>query len=225
MQKRNFGEATETVTYDELPDGVLVAKAKKGDWNAFEQLFWRYHERIYTFIWHFLQNREASEDLTQETFIRAWQSLHSLKSNDAFQTWLHQIARRLSLDALRKRAWETPMSDFSTYDDQKTSVNEAETDLEFVWEGEGLSDEVDPEEALIENERKKAVQEAVGRLSPPLREVVVLHYFEGLPVDEVAKILSVPIGTVLSRLARAREALRRLLAHYFDEVANEVNNP
>lgn len=210
---------------DELPDSVLVAKAKRGDWVAFEQLFWRYHERIYTFIWHFLQNREASEDLTQETFVRAWESLHSLKSNDAFQVWLHQIARRLCLDALRKRAWEKPMSDIATYDDQKVSVGEVETDLEFALEGKSSPEEIDPEETLFESERKKVVHIAVSKLSQPLREVVVLHYFEGLPVDEIAKVLGVPIGTVLSRLARARKSLRKLLAHYLDEVENEVNGP
>ncbi|MCS7186975.1 MAG: sigma-70 family RNA polymerase sigma factor [Armatimonadetes bacterium] len=210
---------------DELPDSVLVAKAKRGDWVAFEQLFWRYHERIYTFIWHFLQNREASEDLTQETFVRAWESLHGLKSNDAFQVWLHQIARRLCLDALRKRAWEKPMSDIATYDDQKVSVGEVETDLEFGLEGKSSPEEIDPEETLFESERKKAVRIAVSKLSQPLREVVVLHYFEGLPVDEISKVLGVPIGTVLSRLARARESLRKLLAHYLDEVENEVNRP
>jgi len=213
------------VTRDELPDSVLVAKAKRGDWSAFEQLFWRYHERIYTFIWHFLQNREASEDLTQETFIRAWESLGSLKSNDSFQTWLHQIARRLCLDALRKRAWETPMSEISSPNDPTTPLSGPETEMEFAWAGENLSDDIDPEEALLESELKKSVHAAVSKLSQPLREVVVLHYFEGLSVGEIAKVLGVPVGTVLSRLARAREALRPLLAQYIDGVSNEVSSP
>ncbi|MFN4179670.1 MAG: RNA polymerase sigma factor [Armatimonadota bacterium] len=217
--KQISGEAIKTVTRDELPDSILVAKAKKGDWSAFEQLFWRYHERIYTFIWHFLQSKEASEDLTQETFIRAWESLSSLKSNDSFQAWLHQIARRLCLDNLRKSQWETPISNIANHDGYETCAIEAESELEL--ESENLPD---PEQIALENELKTAVHAAVGKLSQPLREVVVLHYLEGLPVDEVSRILGIPIGTVLSRLARAREALRSLLAHYLDEVTNEVNN-
>ena len=207
------------MTRDELPDSILVAKAKKGDWSAFEQLFWRYHERIYTFIWHFLQSKEASEDLTQETFIRAWESLSNLKSNDAFQAWLHQIARRLCLDKLRKSQWETPMSIIANHDGQEASDSESESELEL-----GNENLPDPEQIALENELKTAVRAAVNELSQPLREVVVLHYLEGLPIDEVSEILGIPVGTVLSRLARARESLRSLLAHYLDEVANEVNN-
>lgn len=207
------------MTRDELPDSVLVAKAKRGDWSAFEQLFWRYHERIYTFIWHSLQSKEASEDLTQETFIRAWESLSSLKSNDSFQAWLHQIARRLCLDKLRRTQWETPMSTIANHDGQEASDSEAESELEL-----GNENLPDPEQIALENELKTAVRVAVNKLSQPLREVVVLHYLEGLSVDEVSKILDIPIGTVLSRLARARESLRSLLANYLDEVANEVNN-
>jgi len=211
-----------TVTRDELPDSLLVAKAKKGDWSAFEQLFWRYHEKVYTFAWHFLQSRELAEDVTQDTFVKAWESLHSLKSNDAFQAWLHQIARRLCLDTLRKRAWETSVSEFNVPADQQIS-EDGEGEVEPFLAGVESTDSLDPEEVVIENERKRAVHEAIAQLSPPLREVVVLHYLEGLPVDEVAKILSVPIGTVLSRLARAREALRRTLAHYLDEVEEGVS--
>jgi len=210
------------VTRDELPDSLLVAKAKKGDWSAFEQLFWRYHEKVYTFAWHFLQSRELAEDVTQDTFVKAWESLHSLKSNDAFQAWLHQIARRLCLDTLRKRAWETSVSEFNVPADQQIS-EDGEGEVEPFLAGVESTDSLDPEEVVIENERKRAVHEAIAQLSPPLREVVVLHYLEGLPVDEVAKILSVPIGTVLSRLARAREALRRTLAHYLDEVEEGVS--
>jgi len=211
-----------TVTHDELPDSLLVAKAKKGDWSAFEQLFWRYHEKVYTFAWHFLQSRELAEDVTQDTFIKAWESLHSLKSNDAFQAWLHQIARRLCLDTLRKRAWETSVSEFNVPADQQIS-EDGEGEVELFLAGVESTDSLDPEEVVIENERKRAVHEAIAQLSPPLREVVVLHYLEGLSVDEVAKVLSVPIGTVLSRLARARKALRRTLAHYLDEVEEGVS--
>ncbi|MFA0740862.1 MAG: hypothetical protein DFNUSKGM_000969 [Candidatus Fervidibacter sacchari] len=211
-----------TVTRDELPDSLLVAKAKKGDWSAFEQLFWRYHEKVYTFAWHFLQSRELAEDVTQDTFVKAWESLHSLKSNDAFQAWLHQIARRLCLDTLRKRAWETSVSEFNVPADQQIS-EDGEGEVEPFLAGVESTDSLDPEEVVIENERKRAVHEAIAQLSPPLREVVVLHYLEGLPVDEVAKILSVPIGTVLSRLARAREALRRTLVRYLDEVEEGVS--
>ena len=210
------------VTRDELPDSLLVAKAKKGDWSAFEQLFWRYHEKVCTFAWHFLQSRELAEDVTQDTFVKAWESLHSLKSNDAFQAWLHQIARRLCLDTLRKRVWETSVSEFTAPADQQTS-EDSEGEVEPFLAGVDSTDSLDPEEMVIDNERKRAVHEAIAQLSPPLREVVVLHYLEGLPVDEVAKILSVPIGTVLSRLARAREALRRTLAHYLDEVEEGVS--
>lgn len=197
-----------TVTADNLPDSLLVAKAKSGDWSAFECLFWRYHERIYTFVWHYLRHPQASEDATQEVFVRAWEQLPRLKNNDAFVTWLHQIARHLCLDLLRRQAWEVPFDGTGSGNDEEE--HEGDWEISSVAEETMLPTE-DPEQQVLHNELKQAVHCAVGRLSPPLREVIVLHYFEDLSVAEIAQILGVPVGTVLSRLARARQALQKHL--------------
>lgn len=205
------------MTHDGLPDSLLVEKAKRGDWSAFEQLFWRYHEKIFTFALHLLQNREASEDVTQETFVKARESLHSLKSNDSFQPWLHQIARRLCIDILRKRSWEIPVSELVASGEPSAAAYEGENATAEFHADEEDDGQPDPEQIAIDNERKRMIQSAINQLSQPLREVVVLYYLEGLSVDEVAKVLGVPVGTVLSRLARAREALRVALARYLED--------
>ena len=212
------------MNYDELPDDVLVEMAKCGDMNAFEQLFWRYHEKIYTFVWHRLQDHTESEDATQETFVRALEALPTLKANNTFGTWLHTIAKNICNDILRKRAREVPLSvAHDAFVEPLSSNTTNHTVEDYVWASD--ADTCDPEGMLARNELKMRVHEAIANLPPAQRDVVVLHHIEEMPVAEVAQILGIPIGTVLSRLARAREALRDALAQYVEEgsINCEVN--
>ena len=179
----------------------LVVRAQTGDQRAFEQLFRDHHVRVYNLVAYTLGDRTQAEDVTQQAFVRAWEELPRLADPQAFTAWLNRIARNLAWDYGRSPAARE------------------ETD--------GLTDEKEnqqadssgarPEASLVARERDDRVHAAIASLPDHQREVVVMHHLEGRPVQEVAGELKVPQGTVLSRLARAREALRRKLAPYVEQ--------
>lgn len=118
---------------------------------------------------------------------------------------------------MRKKSWETLASESVASSELDASACEGESATAEFHADEEQDSQPDPEQIAIDNERKRVIQSAINQLSQTLREVVVLYYLEGLSVDEVAKVLGVPVGTVLSRLARAREALRVALARYLED--------
>ena len=177
----------------------LVAAAREGDVAAFERLFRAHHVSIYNLMVHMVGDRAEAEDLTQATFVRAWEQLSRLRSVEAFTVWLRHLGRNLALDHLRRRAVRQQRSS----DEQQEASGREPIDV---------SANSQPEAVVARQERSAAVHAAVQSLPEHQRETIVLHHFEGLPVAEVARILGVRPGTVLSRLARGREALRHKLA-------------
>jgi len=183
-----------------------VAAARDGDASAFERLFEAHHVKIYNLMVHMVGDRTEAEDLTQAVFVRAWERLGRLHSVEAFTVWLHQLARNIARDHLRSRRSR----------EQQISEN---------WEDGGATEIVDPspdgrpEAAVSRRETSEAIHAAVGSLPEHQREAIVLHHFEGIPVADAAKIVGVRPGTILSRLARGREALRRKLGHLVEPIA------
>ena len=187
-------------------ESELVRLARAGDVAAFEALYRAYNDRIYNFAKRVTGSAEDAGDVTQETFVRAWKSLPKLREDGTFSVWLHRIALNRCRDVLKKHRREGTVSiDCPQTDDEG---QEMQTQLQ--------SDLPGPEEALFEGEMQSAVRRAVDSLSEEHRLVVTMHHFEGLDVESVAKILNVPRGTVMSRLSRAREALRRKLSGYIE---------
>lgn len=181
----------------------IVQRAKKGELAAFEQLFYRYEKRIYSFILQMIQNKDDSAELTQDTFIRAYHSLRSLKSNKAFSSWLYRIALNLVRDKTRKYA---PIIE---------SIDEPYTNpegVEFKFEIPDWS--ANPREVVLQLELQTKIQTAISSLPKLQREAIILFHIEGLDIEEVSTILYVPSGTVKSRLARAREILKIKLKTY-----------
>jgi RNA polymerase sigma-70 factor (ECF subfamily) len=178
----------------QIPDAVLVEQSRSGDRRAFEQLFQRYGAAVYGFLRRLTAGTEDAQDLAEEVFVRAWTRLASLKDGGAFRTWLFRIAVRLAQD--HRKAQRAPTSSL--------------TGLEHTV----ASEERPPEEAVLSAERQQVVRRAIDRLSEEHREVVTLFYQEGMSVDTISKVLRVPKGTVVSRLSRARAALRKDLAEY-----------
>lgn len=177
-------------------DAALVQRARQGDTQAFAALYARHQRTIYSLIRHLTADPEAAADLTQETFVKAWHGLPRLRAEVAFGGWLRIIATNLVRDRSRRRKPEILMTD---------SAND-----------EGVVPEVadgDPPmaEQYILSQEQRIIRQAVSRLPEPQRLVVVMHHFEDRPVAEIASELGIPLGTVLSRLARGREALRRRL--------------
>jgi RNA polymerase sigma-70 factor (ECF subfamily) len=151
-----------------------------------------------------LGNPEDAEDVTQDAFLRAWEQLPKLTAPEAFRNWLLTITVNLCRSHFRKATVPTESLD----NPPESEDAEEEPIREIADEG------IDAEAIVLQRETARLVRRAVAELPLAFREVIVLHYFEGLELADIAKILRVPIGTVKSRLARAREQLRRKLERW-----------
>jgi len=187
-------------------DNQLVERARAGDVDAFGELYQHTHRRIYQYIRQMVPTTGDAEDLMQEVYLRAWSGLKQLQANEAFWVWLHRIARNAVLD-WRKRKQVSTVSLESTFTDDEDGETEP---VEVADWSEN------PEQIAL----SEAMQEAVRSLPENHREVVTMYltmyYLEDMGISEVAKVLGVPKNTVLSRLARARETLRRKLGYLVD---------
>jgi RNA polymerase sigma-70 factor, ECF subfamily len=185
----------------EAPDEALVRAARRGDTDAFRVLYDRHAAGVYALARSILGDAEGAEDVVQTAFIRAWDHLPRLRTGGAFRVWVRQAARRAAIDELRSRGVH-PSSSLDEIEDAGGSIPSG---------GEP------PESAAIAAATSEMLRSAVDSLPEHHRTVVVLHHLDGLEVREVAEVLGVPVGTVLSRLARAREALHRRLAGVIDD--------
>ena len=181
-----------------------VLSAQKGDQQAFEELFRLFQGTVYNTALQLLGNPEDAEDVTQDAFLRAWEQLPKLTAPEAFRNWLLTITVNLCRSHFRKASPPTEALDAPLEGDDA----EEEPTREIADEG------VDAETIVLQRETARLVRRAVAELPLAFREVIVLHYFEGVELAGSAKILRVPVGTVKSRLARAREQLRRKLERW-----------
>jgi RNA polymerase sigma-70 factor (ECF subfamily) len=179
------------------PDAQFVARAQEGDQEAFAVLYHRHVRLVYSLARHLLGDDERAMDATQEVFVKVWQALPRLRETEAFTGWLRVITTNIVRDYGRRRKPEAPMADEQREDRPERDVEDPSPSA------------VD---AMIEQEGRGLIREAVARLPEPQRVVIVMHHFEEQPVASIAEELQVPLGTVLSRLARGRETLRRRLA-------------
>lgn len=185
-------------------DVSLIKKAQAGDVEAFSEIFKQTNKRIYNFLLHLSSDRELAADLTQETFIRAFKALKSLSSSDAFVSWIHRIALNLYRDYMKKpRLYTESIEQNSSEDDEDDNVVKEIPD----WTN-------NPEKSATDKELQSVVRDAISSLPEIHRTVVIMHHIEGMEVNEIAKTLKVRSGTVMSRLARARETLKRKLTFY-----------
>lgn len=171
----------------------IVQKTLNGDAEAFRAIVQEYRERLFAFVWRIVRDHHEAEDLTQASFVKAYESLASYSDKFAFSTWLYTIAYRLSLNGLRRK-------------------KALSGDVNF--ENVGAVTE-DASEALANSESarklKGEIWAAVDQLTPPQRTAVMLFYQEGQSCQEIAHVLGIPAVTVKSHLHRAREKLRDLL--------------
>jgi RNA polymerase sigma-70 factor (ECF subfamily) len=183
---------------------LVLQRAKEGDRKAFEEIFQLYHRRIYNAVYGMLGDHDDAQDVTQDVFMRLHDALPTLRADEAFSTYLYRIALNLCRDRARRKkrvrfqSMDTPRPD---------SEGEVET-MEFPDQAKL------PEETLTSDELQKRVRQAVQTLSDDHKAVVVMHHFQGMEVNDIARILGVPTGTVKSRLARGRDQLHRKLRGY-----------
>jgi len=172
-------------------ESTIILAAQGGDRTAFSTLVSRYSRRIYSVAYSFLRNMDDAADVTQETFMKAYLGLARFEAERPVFPWLYQIAKNLSLNRIEKRSRETV----------------SETDFDLV-----PSTGTGPLEELERDERARAVRKAMKRLSAQHREILILKEFDCCSYAEIAEILDIPVGTVMSRLYHARMNLRTILA-------------
>ncbi len=185
-------------------DAVLVRQCQKGDLTAFEPLVVKYQDRIYNLCWRLCGDRLAAEDLTQESFFKAFASLRKFRSQSSFFTWLYRIATNMALSYRRAERHQISVGQ----DCQWTEIPSQAARLH-----RGSDDSHDQPDALCHrDEVRRLVWQAIQQLDDEHRAAIVLRDMEGLDYAEIAQVLAVPLGTVKSRLHRARMMVRDKLA-------------
>ncbi len=181
--------------------GEVVERARRGDSASFEALYDRFEPGVYGLCYHLLGDRDAAMDATQETFVNAWERIGRLRHVEAFSAWL----RRAAINVCRHR--RRKLGRLSWFSEHEPGGDPEET----------LASTGGPPDDLARGELSQQVREALGKLSTAHREVVVLHYYQGLELKDMAVTMGVAVGTVKSRLGRARDHLERLLTPYLTE--------
>lgn len=179
------------------PDTDLVVAAAAGDGASFDHLVERYHRQIVNFVFRMVGNYETALDLAQEVFIKVYGSLERYNPEFKFSTWIYKIASNTAIDYLRKQSVAlSPL--YMVSDDEE---------LELPIPSKTLS----PERVLERSERSAQIEEAISKLPPRYRELIVLRHVSELSYDEIADVTGLPLGTVKNRIFRARDAMRRHL--------------
>ena len=184
----------------ERSDDELIDAFEQGDEQAFTVLLDRHLPAVYSFAYRLVGSKEAAEDVAQDTFLKAWKNLKRFKRGMKMKTWLLAIARNTAIDDLRKKR-PTLFSAFKTDED--------DSEFEQRLPDTGPS----AEDLLDEKFAGERLEGALSKLSPIYREVILLHYREGLTLDETARALGIPLNTAKSRDRRALMALRKHLEH------------
>ena len=203
------GELEKVPSPDEVPDDVLVTRARGGDKEAYRLLVEKYQGRVFAIAFEIVKNRQDAEDIAQESFVKAYLSLGSFKGESSFFTWLYRIVHNMALDVRRKlirRGGET-----LEYDDIKASRGTDAAAAVGVSSGTVIPG---PQEVMMEREKAAVIQKALKEISDEHRSVVVLREVDGLSYDEIAKAIGVSKGTVMSRLFYARKKLQEALREY-----------
>ncbi|MBV1931816.1 MAG: RNA polymerase sigma factor RpoE [Porticoccaceae bacterium] len=176
-------------------DKQLVARVKKGDKRAFDLLVLKYQYKIQAIVSRYINDREEVNDIVQEAFIKAYRAMGNFRGDSQFYTWLYRIAVNTAKNYLVSRSRRPPASDIDA------------EEAEYFTGSDRLKDVDTPENIIYRDELEAVVNEAIKNLPEDLRSAVTLREFEGLSYDDIATIMECPVGTVRSRIFRAREAI------------------
>ena len=176
-------------------DEELVARVQRGDKRAFDLLVLKYQNRVSSLIGRYVRDVADVADVTQEAFIRAYRALPSFRGESAFYTWLYRIAINTARNHLVALDRRPPATDVDAAEAEQLDL------------GARLKDHTTPESLLLQEEMARTIQAALSDLPEDLRTAITLREIEGMSYEEIARAMDCPIGTVRSRIFRAREAI------------------
>jgi RNA polymerase sigma-70 factor (ECF subfamily) len=185
-----------------IEDLKLITRFKNGDASAFEEIVLTYQDKTYNLCRYMLGNRHDAEDAAQEVFLKAYQALPRFQPDAALSTWLYRIAVNTCIDRRRMPILE---SLFGTSEEGETLIHDP------------ASDDPSPETLYHSKEIEEALHAGLRTLSPKLRAIIVLKEIEELSYEEIAETLAISTGTVKSRIARAREQLKKILQKFREQ--------
>ena len=186
-------------------DHTLVQRARSGDERAFRMLVERYQKKVYAVAFGMVKDREEAMDVVQEALVKVHRSLESFKSDATFYTWLYRITVNVCIDSIRRRG---ALRSDSVEFDERIGHDLAEANLGAV----STQLESNPERAVLRRELGEKIQEALGQIPEKHRAILLLRELDGLSYEELAQVLDIPKGTVMSRLFHARAKVQRLLS-------------
>lgn len=187
--------ADNSMTDQQQTDQQLVARVQKGDRRAFDLLVLKYQHKILALVGRFINDHAEAQDVTQEAFIKAFRALPNFRGESAFYTWMYRIAVNTAKNHLVSRGRKTPTHDVDL------------EDAEFFADESHMKDVATPDNLLHRDQLQKVVFDAIENLPEELKMAVTLREIDGMSYEEIAEVMDCPIGTVRSRIFRAREAI------------------
>jgi RNA polymerase sigma-70 factor, ECF subfamily len=185
-------------------DAALVQRAQKGDKTAFDLLVRKYQHRIAAVVSRFVRDYGECQDVVQDSFIKAYKSLHSFRGDSQFYTWMYRIAVNTAKNHLASRK-------------RRPGAEVELEDAEFIDGGIYVQNNDTPEHELLREELAQVVSKALAQLPDEIRQAITLREMEGLSYEEIAEVMNSPVGTVRSRIFRAREAIDARLRPLYEQ--------
>ncbi len=179
-----------------MDEKKLIKRIKSGDRYAFDELVREYQTKVIHIAYAMLSDYEEANDAAQETFVKVYRFVDNFRHDSSLSTWIYRITKNVCLDFLRKRKEATISIDEENEDGKRIEIEDSSKT---------------PEKIAEENERRKLLRKALAELDDNSRMMITLYELEGMSYDEIADILKIPVGTVKSRLNRAREKLKKIL--------------
>ncbi len=193
-------------------DHELVVRVQQGDKKAFDLLVLKYQLRLSKLVSRFLKNQSDVPDVVQEAFIKAYRALPNFRGESAFYTWLYRIAINTAKNHLVAQSRKSPANSIDVQDAEDYGASE--------W----LKEFASPEREALASELEATIHQAMGDLPSDLREAITLREIEGLSYEDIAAVMDCPIGTVRSRIFRAREAIDSKLEPILDDDSRQVSS-
>jgi RNA polymerase sigma-70 factor (ECF subfamily) len=184
---------------NELLDEKLIKRVQSGDKRAFDLLVLKYQSKVSKLVARFIRDVDEVQDVTQDAFIKIYKAIPGFRGESAFYTWIYRIAVNTAKNHLISRSRRPPQNDIDSQDAEQIIVDSR------------LRDEETPERLIQRKEIEQAINEALAQLPEDLRTAVTLREYEGMSYEEIAAVMDCPVGTVRSRIFRARDAIDQKL--------------